>query len=115
MNDLASLQTAMLREFLMNRENWECMLLLAFPGDAPFLAPICPHLRGVEICADPSSGRFDIWKGGNLIKSRLRPNALAKWLRKRTPPEAEYLEHGAEWAEDALKRYGLKKHNPEWN
>lgn len=109
-------QKQMLQDLMKEGKDWNVLLFVHRRGDAPFLAPICPSLRGIEICADPSNGRYDIWKEGNIIKPGLSAKRLAKWLTANTPTEAEYMEHGEEWVEAAMKFYRIpERHNPEWN
>ena len=116
MFELEAKQKQMLHDFIQQAEDWNVVILISRPGDSPFLAPVCPKLMGVEICADPSSGLYDIWRNGTIIKGGLRAKALARWLRKRTPSEDEYIANGEAWVEATLQRYDVpKRFDPSMN
>lgn len=97
--------------------NYGAMLFLSSPSDVCFLAPIAPKARGIEIVCAESNRTFDIWKRPCSPKESLRliasglsaADVMLKIYEYTTYPEAEYLKHGSEWAEDTLRFYGVQK------
>jgi len=109
MDSLTTAQRNMLTRLTEILPTWNVILLASAPGDAAFLAPICPSLEGIEICADVSdcvpTGLYNIWRDGKLIKTGLRAKLVARWIKNRSPSEDEFIALGTEWIEAAMKRY----------
>jgi hypothetical protein len=93
--------------------NFGVMLMLSPDGDVSFLAPIAPELRGVEIVSPyppkDDGKEYDIWKRGHLVQTYLSASEVVEWLNSQCRhSEAEYVQHGRNWAEDALRFYAVK-------
>ena len=98
--------------------NFGVMLLMESKDDIPFLAPIAPELRGVEIVSRDGKRDFDIWRRERrsepqMLLTNLTAAEVINWLQIQCHhTEAEYRAKGAVWAEDVFIFYGIPKKPP---
>jgi hypothetical protein len=101
-------QTARLTDFMRDTAGWNVMILCRAPGDVVTLRPICPKLANVEVVIALDDNQIDLWRNGRAWKMGLTHAQAAEFLRSQTPSEAEFMAHGAEWAEKLFKSLGMR-------
>lgn len=93
---------------LEDSAGWGVMVYLQYPGDVPFLAPITPELRGLEIVVD--RGRFDLWRDGDLVRPGLSKAELVEYVQSRTPQDDATLKANVgQWAEETMQYFGIPR------
>jgi len=106
-NPMVEAMRAGLRELMNDTADWGVLLYFQYAGDVPFLTPIRPALRGVEIVYEPLTETYDLWRKGRLMQPSLTLSQVGLYLRG--PIGTELEQHVAQWTEETLDYYGVKK------
>jgi hypothetical protein len=98
-----------LKELMKDMAGWGACIFMEPPGDVCFVTLIVPRLRGVEVVCASAANDYDIWRHGQMIRSRMTRPQVAQWITDRLPPESEIESHALEWTQATLDLYGAPR------
>lgn len=106
-NDMHDQMRRGLQDLMRDSAGWGALLQMQQPGDVPFLTPVAPEHRGLEIVYD-CKGRYDLWRNGQPVKSSLTHAELGEYLQHGRSDE-EVEKSIGQWTRDTFEYWGIPK------